>query len=270
MVTTEYHGRAGNNLFQYVFARMLAEKNGLELATKWTGKLLTATPHKPGRSNADYAVTRIGSLYTGDRSYNAAFLRNDYREHRVHCAGFWQQPEYYWPHREQIREYFNEKFPCTEPDAIVMHMRFGDYWSGEVASVIHPSWHRQCLQMLKWRPRTRKVYIVCENPKEPFLVHYQQFQPIIVSKSPEEDFRLIASCGTVLCSNSSFSWWAAFLGHAKRVFTFGPHWMRFSPYVKLHETPTWEYVKGSFVGENYCKSRRRMGVPAIGVSDTAT
>jgi hypothetical protein len=45
---------------------------------------------------------------------------------------------------------------------------------------------------------------------------------------PKKDFDIIRSCDRVICGNSSFSWWAAFLGKPKACFTFKP-WMRFSP-----------------------------------------
>jgi hypothetical protein len=145
----------------------------------------------------------------------------------------------------------------------VIHLRLGDYWSADVASVIHPTWHRACLSKLGYRPQRHKLYIVCENPNDEFVRHYAQFRPEFVSGTPESDFAFIASCGNIICSNSSFCWWAAFLGNPKRVMTFGPLWMRRSPYVKLYDTPTWECIRGGFIGENYCTGRRRMGVPAV-------
>lgn len=266
MVTTNYYGRLGNNIFQYVFARILAENNDLALVTEWIKQdFLKSTPAKDGMANTSKPQVMVSDWYEDERTYDGC-LEKDWRGANVLMRGFFQYSKAVWPYRDRIRGFFVEKFPCTEPDAIVMHLRLGDFWNKDVDSVIHPSWYQACLQKLKYQPGSRKLYLVVENKDDPLVRYYAKFRPIIVSSNPKDDFRLISSCGTVICSNSTFSWWAAFLGHPERVFTFGPQWLRFSPYLKMYDTPTWEYIPGSLIGKSFSDRVRRGGVPSVGES----
>jgi hypothetical protein len=65
MVTVDYCGRTGNNLFQYSIARLIAEINNLQMGTEWCApQFIEATEPKRGDvvSGDMITITDIGRL----------------------------------------------------------------------------------------------------------------------------------------------------------------------------------------------------------------
>jgi hypothetical protein len=224
MVTCEWHGRTGNNIFQYVFARVLAYKNGLKMGTEWPHQgFIRTSLHTPGETCHD-PIEKINDLYYDQ--HDKDWYNNNYNGKRVYCSGFFQHPKYYDGYADLIRSFFiidpHDKRPSSD---IVMHIRLGDYADPGLMSVIQPAWYGKILQRLKFHPKTHRLYIVCENRDDPYLKKFLHYKPEIVSQSASQDFHFIRSFDTILCSNSSYCWWAAWLSTASRIFTFS-HWIR--------------------------------------------
>ena len=216
MVTVSYKGRTGNNLFQYALARLIAQFNHLMLGTEWCDpKFVEATEPVQGDE-----VMGGGIKIEDGENLNIQFPK--YSLSRVHLDGYFQKAEYYNPYRDIIRGFW--KFPEQQKNTedIIIHLRLTDYWWKNNLSVIHPSWYRQILKMEKYR----KLYIVVEPhyTNTEYLRHFNDLRPEYVSLSPREDFDFIRSFDRIVCSNSSFCWWAAFLSDARKIYTFLP-WM---------------------------------------------
>ena len=224
MVTCEYHGRTGNNIFQYVFARLLAEKNGLEMCTPWCASdFIQMTRPKLG-SKHDSPVVEVNDLYYDQHGVD--WFSKAYQGKRVKCSGFFQHPMYYDGSRNVIREYFQLPPVSKRPNEhVVMHVRLTDYADPGLRSVINPNWYGKILYSLHFNRQRMKHYIVTDEPGSNYHRAFFPFQPKIVSRSPKEDFNFIREFNTILCGNSSFSWWASWLSDAQRIFTF-EKWMR--------------------------------------------
>lgn len=226
MVTTLYHGRTGNNMFQYVFARLIAEHNGLEMGTPWPHQnFIKTTPHKRGRTIKTNPV-ELKDLYYDQHGVD--FFSMNLKKSCVKCDGFFQDPKYYDWAEATVRGFFNlEPVQKRPPTDIVMHVRLGDYQDKGLRSVIQPQWYCKILQSMHFNPNKQKLYIVLEEKSHQYLINFLRYRPLVISgtASPEKDFNFIRSFDTILCSNSSFCWWAAFLSDANRIYTFS-RWMR--------------------------------------------
>lgn len=222
MVTTMYHGRTGNNMFQYVFARLIAEHNDLEMVTQWPHQdFCKTTPHAPGRI-VEKPVEELRDLYHDE--HGQEYFAMNLRHKRIVCNGFFQHPKYYDGNREKILTYFKlqEQLPV---DGIVMHVRLTDYADKGLRSVISPFWYLRILQQLKINIKKKRLYIVTDEPGNQYFKHFLQYAPTVVSNGPASDFHFIRRFNTIICSNSSFCWWAAFLSNAEKIITFS-RWIR--------------------------------------------
>jgi len=219
-------GRTGNDLFQYAFARIIAHKNNLKLETPWPHDDFVQANPPNGGDVIEEPYVLIQDLYHDqhDRDWH----RQDFKKKRVEVSGFFQHAKYYDENPDFVKSIFSlpplEKRP---PEEVVIHYRLGDYYQvGAGGSVIHPTWYTGILmQKIRFNPRKQKLYIVTDDPKDKILHSFQRFQPEIVSDTPEHDFNFIRQFDTILCGNSSFSWWASFLSEATRIFTFS-RWIK--------------------------------------------
>ena len=97
------------------------------------------------------------------------------------------------------------------PTDIVLHIRLGDY--REANLVIDPA-----PQLAILRSCSGRLIIVCQTPKTDaernYLRLFEEFHPIIQHGTELEDFATLRAANRILVSNSTFSWFAAWLGAA--------------------------------------------------------
>lgn len=245
-VTCEYHGRTGNNIFQYVFARLIAEKNGLAMDTAWIHPdFIRVTTPAPGDRFVE-PVVGINDLYWNQHDID--WFSRDFRGKRVMCSGFFQSPMYYDKHTDLVKSFFDldkvEKRPKNE---IVMHVRLDDYADPGLQSVIAHTWYAKILTSMQFNTKKNKLYIVTDpkSKDDPYLKKFIiTYQPTIISNSAAEDFHFMREFDTIICSNSSFAWWAAWLSEASRIFTFSkwirePHGQRIKLPLTKRATPVY-------------------------------
>jgi hypothetical protein len=239
MLTVDYFGRTGNNLFQYVMARLIAVKSGLKLETPWCGNdFIKATPNPDGDVVSGEVIT-IKDNTTMEPDLN-------YGQSRIHLHGYFQNARHYNEHREMIKGFF--ELPKTEKNTedIVVHLRLTDYWWNRNACVIHPDWYRKIIM----REKYRKLYVVVEPhvTNKKYLSYLSDLRPEIISGTPKSDFYFLMSFDKIVCSNSTFAWWAAFLSNAKKIYIhkkwMGLHRMSCLPLIQMMEASV---VDGEFI-----------------------
>jgi hypothetical protein len=125
MVTINYIGRFGNNLFQYVFARLLATKNGLKLSTEWNRPdMIQFTPNPEGKVNSQRI--RLDDQH-GAYKTNLDWLKDDFTKYHVDLKGYYQHPAFYNEEKETIKSWMI--LPAIEPgheNDVVVHLRLDD------------------------------------------------------------------------------------------------------------------------------------------------
>lgn len=218
MISIKYHGRCGNQIFSYIFARILAIKNNLKLITMFPYQnLLKTTPHEEGRIINDPDIN-VNDLYYDQHEVDWYSKKLN---GKVQVSGFFQWPNYYEGYEKLINSFFElpkiNKRPTTD---IVLHYRLKDYHDPGLKSVIHPGWYQNILGSILRINRKNKIYIVTDDPGDKILDALSIYKPDIISISPEHDFHFIREFDTIICGNSSFSWWAAFFSEATKIYTF--------------------------------------------------
>lgn len=120
------------------------------------------------------------------------------------------------PSREECRKIFNVKSvePCKSP---VIHVRGTDYFTFFKMGEDEISLGRNSIVKIadKFGCTTEDCIVVTDDIKyvESLGLKFKD----IISKSPYEDFIFMANAERLCISNSTFSWWAGFLGMHKQV-----------------------------------------------------
>lgn len=222
MITVDYYGRSGNQIFQYVFARVLCMEFDHWIYTPVPKVFL------PIKSSKTLPFFKSGTTkMLGD--YNCEGYMNDAKdthpesETHLHLHGYFQKSWFYNPYRTEIKQMFDEGPKLINHDDIVIHLRLTDYFWHRVNSVISPEWYINIVKAQQYK----KCYVVVED--HPTNKKYLQFITggirnceVVTGGSALEDFNFIRSFDRIVCSNSTFCWWAAFLSNATKIWTFKP------------------------------------------------
>src|SRR5574343_538085 len=184
-VRINYKGRCGNNIFQYVTARIFCEKNELTLLDKLecdllqTKKILTYNEEinsKPIKlthesfDENDELIPHEGNYYIFDDFFqNCNYINNNY---------------------ELIKSFFELPSINKNNNDIVLHIRLDDKihcenmenptdWSN--AELIHPNYYLQILE----NETFDNVYIVSDRVKynweKKYMSYFDKFKPIIIN-----------------------------------------------------------------------------------------
>lgn len=218
MVDVEYRGRFGNRLFQYAFARLQAERHLVPYCmTLDGGGILESDDSAMSRNPPDH-FERVQEDLGGP--WRPPVLTPD---RHVLFGGYFQRWDFFRDCREHVREFFRlPRVPRLPEDCVGIHLRLADY--RQIPGMVKdPSAYFGVLDRL----RAREIVVVTDDPSDPYLQafrdRYENLQ--VASGSARSDFELLMSMSTLVVGNSTFSWWAAYLGGPSRVFVprdFGP------------------------------------------------
>lgn len=230
-VTITYGGNFGNNLFQYSIARLYAETHNRALITPWIHQSIVGIIDPlPGAIFSEPNLTidepTIDKLFHSPIDANVCF------------SGYFQQSNRYLPNRSIIRSWLKSQYLTQETNDIVAHIRADDYGR---AHRIHPDWYKKILDSESYE----NLHLVMSPIDHEYITALKDYNPIVHSGSVKDDFELIASHKKIICSNSTFCWWAAFIGNPEKVFTFKP-WLPI-PEVNLTDLPNSVTLDGYFL-----------------------
>ena len=221
-------GRMGNRMFQYAFAYILASKRNTRLYTN--GLHNFNIPNTLG-------LTPVNPIYTrsyGDNNVNMHELFNTKRD--VVVNSFVQKSCYYLPFRNELKEIFNVS-PCIQEydDTLVIHVRETDYV--QINQFLGYDYYRKLIDFSGFKD----VVIVTDNSecetvkrlvKDGCRIHSEGIVKDFNTTNDVRamnDFNKLLRSDNIAISQSSFSWWAAFLGdHSNIIFPYkkiGGQWL---------------------------------------------
>lgn len=172
-------------------------------------------------------------------------------------SGYWQGPAYFAGYEEEIRQIF--KFPSQDREhtrkgrrpVVAVHVRRGDYASDPHARSVHlvcdAGWYERAWTRMRTTVGDCTALVFSDDPE--WVRNQIKFDGDIeyVSAKPRpawQDMSEMSTCDHFIISNSTFSWWAAFLGQRDETQVFAPfEWLRGKPTRSLAICPeSWTVV----------------------------
>jgi hypothetical protein len=135
---------------------------------------------------------------------------------------------------------------------IAVHIRLGDYRLEEQIGVLSPEYFQRALTEIKACTKYRNVWIFSDEPQNIDVSKYipSGFRARIFSDTslnPAETLELMRHATGYVISNSTFSWWAAYLSYNSKCCRIMP-----KPWFKLQEPPLgikpkdWKEIENPF------------------------
>lgn len=133
-----------------------------------------------------------------------------------------QSEKYFAKHKEAIKQRFSEGIGHI--DKVALHVRRGDYLEHKDfhVSLTDTDYYKRAIEYFPnekflvfckdnqdWR-QDRDDQLWCYDYIKPLLGDRFEMQSVYFKE--HEDFNAMASCKGIIMANSSFSWWAAYLG----------------------------------------------------------
>jgi len=211
-------GRMGNRMFQLAFGYILAKQKGVKLYH-------TGLPNFEIRPSV-LGVTPVNAIYTrsyGDNYVDMGELLETNRD--IVINSFVQKAEYYTPYKQELKKFFNI-LPCTiNKDKLIMHIRETDYQM--INQFLGYEIYKQILEKSGFKTAT----IITDNSECETVMKLLADGCVLNSEGVVKEFNTVSDAramndfdtllqsANIALSQSSFSWWAAFLGeHDKIIF----------------------------------------------------
>ena len=223
-ISTKFVGQIGNNLCQFVIGKLLADKTGLQYRAPryfvdkrrrpvtWSQSPLLVPEGAAGR----VATGRPQDIYA-NHWIDLDGIDPD-RPVNIHY-GYFQRYELMKPYKERIRTEWlklRTSFLDTDDDAVYVHVRRTDYVNRPPHMGHSIDEYGSCLNEF---PDAKRIVVVTDGPNDPFISEFGRFgKPWEINLKPwDVDWLTLMSCRSMVMSQSTFSWWAAFLGRAEKI-----------------------------------------------------
>lgn len=208
-VYAKQYGRTGNNLFQKAAVIGYAVKHGIAYDTEpWPRIVRPVLP-------------QTGIQKITEQRHNYQELPAPIKSH-ILLEGYWQSEKYFTHCREAILRVFADKFRWNwnfSPGWCSIHVRRGDYLKyPDKHPVVSDVYLCKAIQhMSQINPRMHFTFFSDDIPWcRQFVNEWREAFPVIQfefseGKSEESDLFLMSCHQHQIISNSTFSWWGAWL-----------------------------------------------------------
>lgn len=246
MIAVKLEGRLGNQLFQYAFIYAAAKKlNTNFYLDKSVDPFLldkyfdTPNPIVGMLDRYLLSVTGFKNIFNYHlRRRFYRFLSNFYKLKSVYLdsttpptshlqqlndqtlyGGFFQSEKYFSDSQNEVLKLFRLKRHCTEQfnalranynipsNYVAVHIRRGDYANESFA--LNFSYFQEVLASIH---RQDNFYVFVSDDPDGVADEFENYPAKYISTNSEIiDFQFISNADVCILSNSSFSWWAAYL-----------------------------------------------------------
>jgi hypothetical protein len=194
-------GRFGNQLFQYAFAKSYAKKYNcnFEIPSDWIGRNIFEIDDSS--LSRQLPKTEIDDIPFGQVN--------------IDLTGYFQHQKFLdIMNPDDVRKWFTfrkewtDKFKKPKDFYVASHLRHGDYVGGEKYCTITEKCYLDSCE--KFGYHKEDVIIVSEEKRQPDDPCDMEFL---------YDFFVLMNADVTFRSNSTFGWWAGFLGNQKVVYS---------------------------------------------------
>jgi hypothetical protein len=158
--------------------------------------------------------------------HGANFLPAQYNSRHISLNGYFQSEKYFSNVSEKLRKLLYSKLGSLNDSGFdfdyVAHVRLGDYVKKASISKVHgfldEDYLSRALEHLSWDP-SKKLCIITDDLEsfEQLFPKHNKLASLVQSSNMYVDFASILHGPNKVISNSTFSWWAAWLGEGSVV-----------------------------------------------------
>ena len=253
MIRLYYRERLGNYFSQYCFGRLLAHRFKYALAACPIAGFHTSFSQIEGEELLGPEVMWAGhwprEVYSGRGLERAELWKPPGA--KLILSGYFQRFEYISDIRDEVRGDWlrvNDPLPVRPSGDFVICLRLGD---GKVVRMADgkeegtkgdSALNEAEIRRLVRTVRHERLYLLTDAPGHPLVAAVRDLGAEVVSLGGMADFRFIHSFQKVAICQSTFHWWAAFLGAAREIYfpkiDRGP-WSHPEPAVLAHDPAHW-------------------------------
>lgn len=253
----------GNQMFQYAFAYALARKTGVRVLIDplfWGTSLRKYQLEEFKVTNTERLVCKAWDYILGFGPRNGRRFKDKYRQRLIQkkyqlieekqimhydeamgnqekssfYMGFWQTPEYFEEYYDELKSQFTRKKDLSSEGmeyqrqiqsgvSVAMHIRRTDYVREEGNVTLQLDFYSKALQKMCSQVGDFQLFIFTDD-KEFVKDNFRLREFILVEGVCDlDEFELMRQCNHHIVANSTFSWWAAYLGEDKGGIVYAPH-----------------------------------------------
>lgn len=208
MISTNFIGRLGNQIFQFAFLFGLHKAKGYDLFLKSGIDLMECF-------NLNYPILNKNLPVIKEPHYHFdKNFPNNYKDHHIY-NGYFQSEKYFIHCKEELKNIlvFKEEHikSIPENDLISIHVRRGDY----VGNSFHPVVSLDYINRAKEKFVNKKFLVFSDDIE--WCKQNNVGDYYAENKNHYTDLYQMTLCSGSIIANSSFSWWGAYLGENKNV-----------------------------------------------------
>lgn len=130
----------------------------------------------------------------------------------VYLLGYFQSDKYFSHCKEEVVDYFTKDWNREPIDKVSIHVRRGDYVNIECHPVVTMEYLNEAIKIFTDKGYTDNDFIIFTDDKN----WCRENLPFEIADGNElEDMELMSRCKHNIISNSSYSWWGAYLNRNK-------------------------------------------------------
>ena len=274
MIRIGLTGRQGNQMFQLAYAYLLSRENLRRIIIKPASHF--------GYDLRMFHLPLMGSMFSEkiflsihrflglllpwrekivDKSCLNPVVINEVTNN-VSVEGYFQDGSFYVSFRQSLHSLFKVKSKIEDifqskyaellkSRILVMSVRLGNYkvaYFEEIKNhgLLPSDWYLRALEKADFSRYEKLVVLSDEIEEVKREFGLEKFDPIYIHAGPETDYMFLLNGNGLIISNSSFSWWGAFLNQKPELKVYAPrNWVGYHAgveYPKGIMLPEWEWV----------------------------
>lgn len=214
MIQIQYTGRFGNQLFQYAIGRIISkEKNYfLETNNSYLVQDQELNKFQKNHNQENLSKTEKNPILVGGFKLDYDMIFN--HDGKIILYGSFQDYRNLLPYKEFVKSLyrFDKKQNLYSDDLIGIHIRLTDYFESNNSLDI-----QYYLDIIKDSKKHPVIYT--DDPNHQYIGEIKKhFNCDIISGDTWSDFVDLSSYKHICISQSSYSWWAAWLSDAEVIY----------------------------------------------------
>lgn len=200
-------------------------------------KIIRSVSHGRVGENLFYKYSKYGYYFNYDPFYYPSIYCESENKY---IYGYFQSEKYFKSVETQVRNAFNLITPWSEmareyiaqiesSNGVAIHIRVGDYTKrkNKYLYVCNEQYYSNAMKYIYERVENPRIFIFTDNKDiAKDMVDLCEKAVYIEGTKDYEDLILISKCKNFIISNSTFSWWGAYLSDNKeKIITVPNKWM---------------------------------------------